>query len=181
MLATQANIDAALIAFVLSVAIIDLRTHRIPNLLCASAAVLGLISQVWLHGAAGLLAALGGAAVGFGMFLPFYMFRAFGAGDVKAMATVGIFLGLQATALAVGMTLIAGAAMGVAVLCLKPTYAGATMYRLIGLIAAPAAPDSTPRRRREDSPPQSSLRFPYGVAIATGTAAALFATGRFNF
>jgi prepilin peptidase CpaA len=177
MIATPSHIDVALMAFVLSVALIDWRTHRIPNLLCAVAAILGLISQMWMHGEAGLLTALGGAVVGFGMFLPFYVLRAFGAGDVKAMATVGIFLGLKATVLAVGMTLIAGAVIGAFVLLVTPAHASATMYRLIGLFVAPA---SMVRRPGQDSAPSSSLRFPYGVAIACGTAAALIATGRIN-
>lgn len=170
MLSTQIPLDAALIVFVLSVALIDWHTHRIPNVLCAIAAALGLVSQVWLHGEAGLLSALGGAAVGFAMFLPFYIVRAFGAGDVKAMATVGIFLGPQATAVAVGMTLIAGAVIAVLVLCFRPTHAASTWHRLIGLLAAPV---STMRNARHDPAPRSSQRFPYGVAIACGTAVAL--------
>lgn len=170
MFASQDQLDLALIIFVLAVAFIDWRTHRIPNLLCAAAASFGLLLQMWAHGEAGLFAALGGAAVGFGMFLPFYMLRAFGAGDVKAMATVGIFLGAKATLLAVGVTLIGGAVLGAMVLLLKPAYANATLHRLIGLLFAPIATvrDSTP-----SSTSQSSLRFPYGVAIAVGAAVAL--------
>lgn len=164
----QEQLDAVLIAFVLLVAFIDWRTHRIPNLLCAIAAVLGLSLQVVFHAEAGLLSALGGAAVGFAMFLPFYVLRAFGAGDVKAMAIVGIFLGMQATVLAVGCTLIAGAILGVLVLCLRPVHASATFHRLIGLLASPVATMRSTRNR-----PHSSLRFPYGIAIACGTAVAL--------
>ncbi|WP_129777853.1 A24 family peptidase [Peristeroidobacter soli] len=144
MLATQSQLSAASILFVVCVAIIDWRTHRIPNLLCAVAAIIGFGSQVWMHGEAGLLAALGGSAVGFAIFLPFYVLKAFGAGDVKAMATVGAFLGAQTTLLAVGMTLMAGAVLGLAVLLL----------------------DSASRKR-----------FPYGIAIACGTTAALIVTG----
>lgn len=170
MLATQTHLDAALIVFVLSVALIDWHTHRIPNLLCSAAASLGLIWQMLIHGEAGLLSALGGAAVGFGMFLPFYIVRAFGAGDVKAMMTVGIFLGAQATALAVGMTLIAGGVIGALVLWLKPAQASAARHRLIGLLVAPV---STMRQSKHDPASHGSQRFPYGIAIACGTAIAL--------
>lgn len=156
MLVTLAHLYAALIVFVLSVALIDCYTHRIPNLLCAAATALGLIWQMLIHGEAGLLSALGGAAVGFGMFLPFYVMRAFGAGDVKAMTTVGIFLGAQATALAVGMTLVVGGVIGALVLWRRPAQAGGARQRWIGLPAA-----------------RSSQRFPYGIAIACGTAVAL--------
>ena len=177
MTTTPGHIDAVLIAYALALALIDWRTHRIPNLLSATAAALGLALQMWSHGAAGLLAALGGAAVGFGMFLPFYLLRAFGAGDVKAMATVGIFLGLQATVLAVAMTLICGAVIAAFVLWLTPAYASAAIYRLIGLIVDPA---STLRSAGRGAAPQPRLRFPYGIAIACGTAATLLATGRFH-
>jgi prepilin peptidase CpaA len=170
MLATQDQLHAALIMFVVAVAIIDCRTHRIPNLLCATAAVLGLSLQLWLHGEDGLLAALGGAAVGFTMFLPFYALRAFGAGDVKAMATVGTFLGVQSTLIAVGATLIAGGVLGICVLLLRPMHAKATLYRLFGLLVAPVASMRSSRRNQDAA---SLQRFPYGVAIACGTAVAL--------
>lgn len=169
MLAPASPLDAALLLFVLCVAIIDWRTHRIPNLLCAAAATIGLASQLWIHGETGLLSALGGAAVGFAMFLPFYVLRAFGAGDVKAMATVGIFLGTRTTMLAVGMTLIAGALLGIAVLLLRPMHASATLHRLIGLILSPIASMHSSRQ----TPPTADQRFPYGIAIACGAIATL--------
>lgn len=168
--ATQLHLDATLILFVLSIAIIDWRTHRIPNVLCAVAAMFGLTFQVAIHGQAGLISALGGAAVGFAMFIPFYVLRAFGAGDVKAMATVGIFLGLQSTVLAVGATLIAGAILGGLTLWLKPAHASATLHRLAGMLLAPV---ETIRNRHSNRSTDSRLRFPYGIAIACGVAVAL--------
>lgn len=140
---------ALVIVYVTTAALIDLRTQRIPNALSAWAALLGLVAQVSLNGAPGLLSALAGAAIGLGMFLPFYLLRAVGAGDVKAMATVGIFLGAQATPLAVAFTLIAGAIVGVIVLLLQSSAAAATRTR----------------------------RFAYGGAIAVGTFATLVAPG----
>lgn len=138
---------ALVMVYVTMVALIDLRTQRIPNALSATAALLGLIAQVSLNGAPGLLSALAGAAIGLGMFLPFYLLRAVGAGDVKAMATVGIFLGAQATPLAVAFTLVAGSIVGVMVLLLQSSAAGAARTR----------------------------RFAYGGAIAVGTLATLVA------
>lgn len=140
---------ALVMLYVTMVAFIDLRTQRIPNALSATAALLGLIAQVSLNGAPGLLSALAGAAIGLGMLLPFYLLRAVGAGDVKAMATVGIFLGAQATPLAVAFTLLAGSIVGVMVLLLQSSAAAATRTR----------------------------RFAYGGAIAVGTFATLVAPG----
>lgn len=168
--ATQDLLNVTLIVFVVSLAVIDWRTHRIPNLLCAVAAMIGLTMQMGLHGEAGLFAALGGAAVGFAMFLPFYAVRAFGAGDVKAMATVGIFLGVQSTVLAVGITLIAGAILGVLTLWLEPARANAKLHRLVGVLLTSVA---ALRDARRNGPSDSSKRFPYGTAIACGAAVAL--------
>ena len=138
---------ALVMVYVTMAALIDLRTHCIPNALSAMAAALGLIAQVSLNGAPGLLSALAGAAVGLGMFLPFHVLRAVGAGDVKAMATVGIFLGAQATLLAVAFTLIAGAIVAVILVLRQLSAAHATRPR----------------------------RFAYGGAIAVGTFATLVA------
>ena len=160
-----------LIAYVSMVALVDIDTHRIPNALSATAAVLGLSLQLWVNGAPGVLSALGGAAVGLAIFLPFYVLRAFGAGDVKAMATVGIFLGAQFTLLAAALTLVAGAIVGVIVLLLS---SGATsvLYRLAGVAAAPIS--SVRDRRSTASSPVR--RFAYGGAIAIGTLATLLVT-----
>ena len=161
-----------LLAYVSMVAVIDIRTHRIPNALSATGAVLGLILQVSLNGAPGLLSALAGAAIGLGLFLPFYLLRAFGAGDVKAMATVGIFLGPQVTLLAVAFTLIAGAIIAVIVL-LVSSGASSALYRLVGIAAAPISS----LRRGQDAQSSQSRRFAYGGAIAVGTAATLLPIG----
>jgi prepilin peptidase CpaA len=156
-----------LVVYVSMVALIDIRTQRIPNALSATAAVLGLSLQVSVNGAPGVLSALGGAAVGLGMFLPFYVLRAFGAGDVKAMATVGIFLGGPGTLLAVAFTLVSGAILGVMVL-LFSSGAASALYRLAGIAAAPVS--SLRDRRTASSQPR---RFAYGGAIAIGTLAAV--------
>ena len=157
-----------LIVYVSMVALIDIRTHRIPNALSATAAVLGLSVHAWINGAPGLVTAVGGAAVGLGMFLPFYVLRAFGAGDVKAMATVGIFLGAPATLRAVAFTLVCGAIIGVTVLLLS-SGAGSALGRLAGIAAAPISS----LRDRSSAASSQRHRFAYGGAIAIGTLATL--------
>lgn len=170
MLVTPGQLNVVLIMFVVALALVDWRTHRIPNLLCVIAAMYGVALQVALDGQAGLFSALGGAAVAFAMFLPFYVVRAFGAGDVKAMATVGVFLGVQSTVHAVAFTLIAGGVLGVLVLCLKPAHTSATLHRLVALLRTPVA---SMRESKSNQSSHSRLRFPYGVAIACGVAVAL--------
>lgn len=83
----------------------DLREHRIPNVLVVLLLVTGLVMHTVgpANGRAGLLdafpGALGAAKAGLGVlaglavFLPFYLSRSMGAGDVKLMAALGAFVG----------------------------------------------------------------------------------------
>ena len=98
----------------LSIALIyDLRFHRIPNWLTAT----GLIAGIGLHscfqGINGLQTSLGGAAIGFVIFLPFYIKQAMGAGDVKLMAAVGACMGLPIAFYTVFASLIMGGVFGI--------------------------------------------------------------------
>ena len=67
---------------------IDLKQHRIPNLLTFSLLISGVLLQFLLHGWEGLIYSLGGLTVGFLIFMPFYIKGGMGAGDVKLMAAI---------------------------------------------------------------------------------------------
>jgi len=158
-----------LIVYVLAVAAIDLRSHRIPNAVTLTAMVASLGVGVASSGWSGLLNWGGGLLVGFAIFLPFYIVRAFGAGDVKAMAAVGSFLGVKGALIACGTTLIAGGAIGVGVLFATAVTLRHGLYRLIGTFASPL-PSS---QSLDTANAQVVQRFPYGVAIAAGAIIAL--------
>ena len=168
----------ALLSYVLIVAAIDVRTHRIPNVIVAIAIVVGSGMQVWTHGEKGLLIALGGFAVGLTVFLPFYILRAFGAGDVKAMAAAGAFLGAELALLAAALTLAAGSILGLIVLFRTASSPAAAFHRVLGFAAAPV---SFARETRDPNTTQRRQRFPYGVAIAAGVLATLLWSGRLSF
>jgi prepilin peptidase CpaA len=161
-----------LTSFVLAVAAIDLRTHRIPNAPVLPAAALGCALQTWMYGWQGLLAAGSGIVLGLAIFLPFYALRAFGAGDVKAMAAAGAFLGVKLTVLAAALTLVAGSFLGLVVAGTSGT-AVATLYRVVGVLAAPRSQAKASGHRGLSQP----QRFPYGAAIAFGVLAALLWSG----
>ena len=156
--------------FLVAVAAIDTRRHRIPNALTVPAAALGLALRYAESGGPGVLHGLAGLFAGLALFFPFFLARAFGAGDVKALGAIGAFLGPQATLFAAAWILIAGAAGGLLVLArtgglpaLRALLArwsmrsAMAMADLAPIAIAPAAGD--PARRR----------FPYGIAIACGT------------
>lgn len=71
----------------------DTRTHRIPNYLTLGCLLSGLGYQMWTYGLPGLLDGLLGAALGFTLLIFFYWRGGFGAGDVKALAAMGAWLG----------------------------------------------------------------------------------------
>jgi prepilin peptidase CpaA len=74
-------------------AIYDLRTGRIPNQLIVASLIFGLAFVFINNGAEGLLMGLAGFGAGFLLMLPGYLLRFTGAGDLKLLATLGIFGG----------------------------------------------------------------------------------------
>jgi prepilin peptidase CpaA len=71
----------------------DVRTRRIPNLLNLFCALSGLGYQLGTGGLAGLGDGLLGLLIGFVLMIGFYIFAGMGAGDVKALAALGTWLG----------------------------------------------------------------------------------------
>ncbi len=82
-----------LIAFVLAAAIYDIRYRRIPNWLNLSGLVLGFGLNVLFFHMRGAVTASEGLLFAAAVYLPMYMLRGMGAGDVKLMAAVGALVG----------------------------------------------------------------------------------------
>lgn len=81
--------------FLLSVvmAVGDWRTRRIPNYLTCGGALAGLVFQSAFYGWAGLVQAFLGLLLGLALLLLPYILGGMGAGDVKALAALGAWLG----------------------------------------------------------------------------------------
>jgi prepilin peptidase CpaA len=71
----------------------DVRTRRIPNYLTLGTALAGLGFQFGMHGWQGLGQGVLGLALGFALLVGFYLKGGMGAGDVKALAALGAWLG----------------------------------------------------------------------------------------
>ena len=82
-------------ALVISAAFFDLRTRRIPNPLILAGAFLGIFLRTWEFGASGTFSSLLGLLTGFALFLPGYLLRMTGGGDLKLMAAIGTYLGVK--------------------------------------------------------------------------------------
>ena len=71
----------------------DLSTSRIPNLLTFPAAACAVAYHATTGGGPGLIHASAGLVAGLLLFLPVYLLRGMGAGDVKLLAALGTWTG----------------------------------------------------------------------------------------
>src|SRR5947207_746215 len=95
--------------------VFDVRSRRIPNLLTFGGAALAVAYSVVSHGFGGLLASVEGWAVGLALFLPMFLLRGMGAGDVKLLACLGAWVGpLQAFWMAI-YAMMAGGVLAIVV------------------------------------------------------------------
>jgi len=168
---------AVLMTLLIIAACIDVKTHRIPNVLV----MIGIAFAIpynglypAYHSQNGWLVALSGLGIGFIAFLPLYLLRAMGAGDVKLMAMVGAFVGPWPAVLAALWSCVAGGVIGLAYL----VWTG-NMRRGLGnvkiLMTSNLMTSSIGHVDLSVSPSVSAGKLPYGVAIATGTIAFLVA------
>jgi prepilin peptidase CpaA len=150
----------------------DLRTHRIPNNVVASLVLSGIgYALATMSPVVALEHALGGSAVGLTLWLPFWMARVLGAGDVKLAAAAGAWLGTGGVVEASLLGAVAGGVLALWALARHGGLAvGATRFAgwmLASRVMGRVAPELTPRERR----------IPYGLAIAAGAAAAAWVPG----
>lgn len=163
-----------LMAFMLAIAcVVDLRHHRIPNLISLGGLLVALLLAALGAGATTLGPALIGMGVGFGCMIPMYAIGAMGAGDVKLMAAVGAFLGGPALAFgAVAGTFIAGMVLAVLYLVVRNGLQ-ATARRYARDLKVGALGGGW-RGLLRPEPGKPAHRFPYAAAIATGALSALW-------
>ena len=155
-----------------SACVSDVRTRRIPNSLVLTLALSGLAySLATMPPLQGLERALAGSAVGLALWLPFWLARMLGAGDVKLAAASGAWLGAAGIVEASLLAAVAGGVLALWALARNGGLPGAARRFGAWMIASHAtrtfAPEVTPRDRR----------VPYGVAIAAGAAVAAWFPG----
>lgn len=163
----------AVLSIALLVALVsDAGSRRVPNTVVLVMIMAGLL----LHsigptsaskaeglfssspGALGFVTSLVGALVALMVFLPFYVLRALGAGDVKLLSGVGAFAGTAAFLNIALWVLLAGGVLAVARLAIT----GHPRLLLTNMAAVMTG---------QFKPAQTLWRMPYAVAIAAGVAA----------
>ncbi|HZQ52808.1 MAG TPA: A24 family peptidase [Bryobacteraceae bacterium] len=162
-------IRIAVLSLVLIAAVYDFRFRRIPNWLNASGLVLGFGLNLLFSQWHGLAVAGEGLLLAAAIYLPFYLLRGMGAGDVKLMAAIGSLVGpwpwfqiFLATAI------LGGVAAVLLALCKKRfTETCINMYALLHDFLRLRAPYKT--NSQVDVRNAEALRMPHAVIIGLGT------------
>ncbi len=163
---------AAFTLLLVGACVSDLRSRRIPNVIVAALALGGIgYAFAMMTPQAALVHALGGSAVGLALWLPFWLLRVLGAGDVKLVAASGAWLGVTGV---VEASLLGAAAGGILAIWALTRHdgvaAGATRFgtwMLASRVTGRVLPELTPKERR----------VPYGLAIGAGAAVAAWFPG----
>lgn len=147
----------------------DLRSRKIPNEL-----VIAILVSGWLFvlvsdpdGWRALGMSLAGTAVGFGIWIGFYLLGVIGAGDVKFFAAAGAWLGPEATWRAALVAAIAGGLLAVAFLIMERRLG--EVLRRAAVAASSGSLASVPEQTVVRGTRHRQL--PYGVALAIGALA----------
>lgn len=164
--------DIVVLGVVLTGASIDIRTRRIPNILTFGSAAAAFLYHAWTAGAHGWGASAGGWATGVALFLPLFLLRGMGGGDVKLLGAVGAWLGPMGVLYAGLYSVLAGGFLALVVGAMHG-YLGKALSNLWGLLVfwRTAGIQPLPGLTIEDS---TGPRLAYGVAIAAGTIAAVW-------
>jgi prepilin peptidase CpaA len=145
----------------------DVKTHRIPNLLIVIAILAAGIISVLPNSGGFQNAALGGL-VGLMIFMPFYLIRILGGGDVKLLAAIGCFVGYPGIlAIAFYTTVIGGVLSLMMVLYHRQFYL--LLIKLRYDLYSYFIKSKIEKRIQDELLNNETKRFPYAIAIAIGT------------
>jgi prepilin peptidase CpaA len=170
---------AALTLFVVAVSIFDIRERRIPNFLVFPAALIGLIFNLIRFGWEGLAFGLKGLGVAFLLLLIPYLVGGMKAGDVKFLMAIGAFTGATDVIRALLATVLCYPLFA-AVAVIKEGKLRITWLRFrriwwnfLGYFV-PSLKLYAIRLDAQDDKSITSVKTPFGVAIAIGTLIAIY-------
>jgi len=152
----------------------DLLTRRIPNWLTFPGTLAGLGLNWWVGGYEGLLTGFLGLTAGFFLLFFFYLLGGMGGGDVKLLALVGSFLGPRLAFYAFIWMALSGGVLALGSLMYKRAFSE-TARNLKSLLLGWILRSGQANQIHLQNP--SLIKLPYGVAIAIGTALAVYFQG----
>lgn len=161
-----------LLALLVIASLSDYSSYKIPNWLTFGGMLFGLIYNSIIpfstnpHHA--FLWAAGGLLIGLFTMLPLYVMKVMGAGDVKLMAMVGAFLGVNDTLYVILLSFIIGgvAALGFAIINQALTRLLVNIKNIGQIFILTAISGFKPDAHIEKE--QSVGKLPYGICISIG-------------
>ena len=168
-----------LLLLLVVVTVTDITRHIIPNLLNLMILICGFAFQLEMIGLNGLITASGGLVVGLVIFIPFYIKGGMAAGDVKMMAAAATLLGPLSALLAAGLSLIAGMFLALLVVLYKGSLM-TLLKRYLMIFKMLCFTRQLIYIQPQDGE-AAALRFPYALAITTGTVLALAHQSQLGF
>jgi prepilin peptidase CpaA len=167
-------LQIALIGLTGIAAITDSRSRRIPNVLVLAGFIVGLALNAWLAGWSGVQQSLMGFGLAALIYVPLFLLRAMGGGDVKLMAAAGAIVGPRDWFTLFILASIAGGAIAIAMLLSRRAFGPA--FGNVGHIVKELAHFRAPYKSNAalDVASPKALTMPHGVAIAAGAAALVY-------
>jgi len=144
----------------------DLRFRRIPNLVCAAAAIAGVGARFWDDGGLQALAGLGAGVVTIAALFPFWRRGGIGGGDVKMAGAVAMWIEWPSVPIYWLATAVAGGAVASVCLLLSRRSVRAEIRANLTVAALHQIIPAVDAGARQGSSGRVSV--PYGVAIALG-------------
>ena len=168
----------ATLSFVALCIVGDVRTRRIPNLLCGLAIVVGVLLNTAHSGTVGLLASMEGTLAAMALLLFPFSMGGIGGGDVKMMGAIGALLGLHAGIMALFAGLVFGGVI-MAIHLVRLGRLGKTAATVATMVAASFLGRSLDPLRTSAAQP-GAITLPYSVPLGLGTLAVLVTPGTFG-
>jgi prepilin peptidase CpaA len=143
----------------------DVRYRRIPNAFVLATLAAGVAINAIFTGLPGVLASVGGCALGFGLMFMLHVFGAMGAGDVKLFAAIGAVTGAHLVLPTFIVVILTGGLLAV-VSVIRAGILLTTMHRVLQIFVGMLPGWQMPKFA---VPLDRKHTIPYGVAITMGS------------
>ncbi len=153
---------------------IDYRERRVPNWLNAAIAAAGFAAQGWYYGLPGMGWGAAGLLIGFAVLIVPWLMHGMGAGDVKLMMAIGVWLGPALTLWSFLIGVLVGGLIAVVMIVSSGRMwnAWANLATIMHKITHRSTVFSEFGSARSFG--ETSQLLPYGVPLTIGTLAVFF-------
>ena len=164
--------DWLLVVLVLTAGILDIKTRRVPNWLTVSGFAMALAFRL-PYGTGPVLDGLAAGLIAFAISVPFFALGGLGGGDVKLLAAVGAFLGVDRLWIALLVTALVGGGLAL-VAVIQQRRLGTTIANLYMVMRSLRSKEAYTGWKGAEGDAPLTIRSagvitrPYAVAIAAG-------------